>query len=110
VAQQIISTGRVARPYLGVGYQAVTPRLASYYRLSVNSGILVTDVAARSPAAQAGVQVGDVILKINDQEISDGNPYLNTLMHQRPGDKVVLSVNRSGQSLALEATLGQRQP
>ncbi len=109
VVDQLMATGHVARPYLGIGYQSVTPQVASYYGLSVSTGILVTSVAARSPAAQGSLQVGDVILQIGEQKISDSNPYLNALMHHRPGDKVKIAINRSGQSLSLEVTLGQRQ-
>ena len=109
VAEQIISTGLVARPYLGIGYEGVTPQLASYYGLSVNRGILVTTIASKSPAALAGLQVGDVILRIADQDLDDNNPYLNALMRHHPGEKVALAVNRSGQNLSIEVTLGQRQ-
>jgi 2-alkenal reductase len=110
ISEQLIAEGRVARPYLGISYQAVTPRLASYYGLSANTGILVTDVPSGSPAARAGLHVGDVILKINEIEINDSNPYLNALIPHRPGETVKLSVNRKGESLVLEATLGQREP
>jgi len=109
VADEIIRNGRVPRPYLGISYQSVTPQMASYYGLSVNTGILVTDVAPRSAAAQAGLQPGDVILRIGDQEVDQNHPYLNVLMRFRPGDKVSLLVNRFGQTLTLEATLGDRQ-
>jgi 2-alkenal reductase len=108
VADQLIATGHVARAYLGIGYQSVTPQVASYYGLSVSSGILITSIAAKSPAAQGGLQVGDVVLQIGEQKISDSNPYLNALLHHRPGDKVKIMINRSGQSLSLDVTLGQR--
>jgi len=110
ISQQLIASGRVARPYLGISYQAVTPRLASYYGLRVQTGILVTEVPAGSPAARAGLKPGDVILKINDIEINDSHPYLNALIPHRPGDTVKLTVNRSGETLVLDATLGERQP
>lgn len=110
VSEQLIATGRVARPYLGISYQAVTPRLASYYGLRVQTGILVTEVPAGSPAARAGLQPGDVILKIGDIDISDSQPYLNALIPHRPGETVKLTVDRDGQTLVLDATLGERQP
>lgn len=110
VSEQLIASGRVARPYLGISYQAVTPRLASYYGLKVQTGILVTEVPADSPAARAGLQPGDVILKINNIEISDSQPYLNALIPHRPGQAVKITINRSGQELVLDATLGERQP
>ncbi len=109
VAEQIIRTGRVARPYLGIAYQVMTPGLASYYGLSVTTGILVTEVARGSAAEKAGLQAGDVILQISGQDINDSTPYLNVLMRHRPGDKVTLSINRTGQALNLDVVLGERQ-
>lgn len=109
VADQIIATGQVARPFLGLGYQAVTPGLASYYGLSATSGILVTEVSPRSPAAQAGVQPGDVILQISGERVDETNPYLNVLMRHKPGDKITLAINRGGQVLSLDVTLGRRE-
>jgi S1-C subfamily serine protease len=108
IAGQIIQTGRVARPDLGITYQANSPRLASYYGLSVSSGILVTRVTSGGPAAKAGVQPGDVIVQIGDQPLDDSDPYVNVLLRYRPGDQVKLIVNRYGQTLTLDVTLGQR--
>lgn len=108
VAAQLIATGKVARPSLGIGYEPMTPQMASYYGLSVSTGILVTDVPSGSAAAQAGLQPGDVIVRIEDNDIDDSNPFLNVLMRFKPGDKVKLLVNRYGQSLTISATLGQR--
>lgn len=109
VAAEIMRSGRVPRPYLGVSHIAVTPQLAAYYGLNVNRGVIVAEVTPRSPAAQAGLQPGDVILKIDNQDLNDQTPCLNALMRHRPGDKVKLLVNRDGQTLTLDATLGDSQ-
>ena len=108
IAEQIVRTGRVARPDLGISYQANSPRLASYYGLNVSNGILVTRVTNGGPAAKAGVQPGDVIVLINDQPLDESNPYVNVLLRHHPGDQVNLTVNRYGQTLTLDAALGQR--
>ncbi len=108
VAEQIIRTGKVARPYLGISHTPVTPRVASYYGLAVKSGALVTRVEAGSPAARAGLQAGDVITRIDAQAIDDENPLLNVLMRHQIGDTVKLAVNRYGKELTLEAILKEK--
>lgn len=108
IAEQIIRTGRVARPDLGISYQANSLRLASYYGLSVSNGILVTRVTSGGPAAKAGLQPGDVVVLISDQMLDDSNPYVNVLLRHHPGDQVTLTVNRYGQTLTFDVALGQR--
>jgi len=108
VVDQIIRTGRVARPYLGIGHQLVTPQVASYYGLAARSGILVMSVERNSPAERAGIQVGDVITHIDNVAINESTPFLNVLMRHRPGDRVKLTINRGGQTLILDVTLGER--
>lgn len=109
VTQQLIKTGKVIRPYLGVSSQMVTPSIASYYDLPVNTGVLITRVMPGTPASQAGLRAGDIILKINDEPINERNPFLNVLMRHKVGERVRLLVNRGGKEITLEVTLGQRQ-
>ena len=108
VVEQLIAKGRVSRPFLGISHQEVTPRLAAYYNLAVNQGVLVLQVAPATPASQASLEVGDVIVSINGDPIDPGNPFLNVLMRHQVGETVTLSVNRFGRELALEVTLGER--
>jgi 2-alkenal reductase len=108
VVEQLIAKGRVSRPFLGISHQEVTPRLAAYYNLTVNHGILVLQVAPATPASQVGLEVGDVIVAIGGDPIDPENPFLNVLMRHQVGETVTLSVNRFGRELALEVTLGER--
>ncbi len=108
VVEQLIAKGRVSRPFLGISHQEVTPRLAAYYNLAVNHGLLVLQVAPSTPASQAGLEVGDVIVDINGDPIDPENPFINVLMRHQVGEIVTLSVNRFGRELALEVTLGER--
>ncbi len=71
VMTQLIEHGKVTRGYLGIGIEQMTPALAKQFGLAGSEGTLVTDVAAGSPAAKAGLQRGDVILAINGEAISD---------------------------------------
>lgn len=108
VAEQLISKGRVSRPFLGISHQEVTPRLAAYYNLAVNQGILVLQVAPATPASQAGLKAGDVIVAISGDPIDPENPFLNVLMRHQVDETVTLNVNRFGHELALEVTLEER--
>jgi S1-C subfamily serine protease len=107
VVDQIIRWGKVARPYLGVSWQSVTASVASYYDLPVKAGALVTGVSPNTPASQAGLKAGDIIVKIDDQAVDTETPFVNALMRHKVGDRVRLIVNRGGKELTLDATLSQ---
>jgi S1-C subfamily serine protease len=108
IAAELIRNGKMSRPYLGITQQDLSAGLARYYGLSVDHGALVLRVVRRSPAEQAGMQPGDVLTAINDQEIDADHPYLNVLVSQKAGQKVALTVNRSGRTLKLETVLGEQ--
>jgi serine protease Do len=105
VALQIIQKGYVVRPYLGISYQPITPQIASTYNLPAQWGVYVTDVAANSPASQAGLHRGDIITRIGDTALDETHFYLNTLLTYKPGDQVTLGVVRGGQTMDVQVTL-----
>ena len=107
VANQIIQKGYFSHPYLGIGYQPIAPDVASSYNLPVQWGAYVTNVAANSPASQAGLQQGDIITQVDTVPMDATHSYLNTLYTFKPGDQVTLNVIRNGQKLQLQATLGE---
>ena len=107
VADQIIQNGYVSRPYLGISWQPITPRVAAIYRLPVQYGVYITDVAANSPASKAGLQVGDIITAIDTTTLDETHAYINTLFQYSAGDTVTLTVNRNGKQVQVQATLGE---
>jgi 2-alkenal reductase len=107
VTAELIQNGYVRRPYLGVSHAELTAGMARYYGLSVTQGTLVVRVPTQSPAAQAGLKPGDVIIAINGVDLDEEHPFLNVLLNYRPGDTVTLRVNRYGEELTLEAVLGE---
>ncbi len=109
VASQLVATGKVVRPYMGISHQQINPALASFYGLPVRYGAFIVQVAADGPASQAGLREGDIIIKIGDDTIDQDRPLLNMLMKHQPDEKVPVVVNREGQELAVEVTLGERE-
>jgi 2-alkenal reductase len=110
LSEQIIAQGFVSRPYLGVEWTAITPDVAQFYNLPVEWGAFVRAVGRGTPAAQAGLQAGDIITAIGGQTIDGNNRFVNVLMRFKPGERVPLTVVRNGQTLTIEVTLGERSP
>jgi serine protease Do len=107
VSEQIIQKGHVSRPYLGISYQPITPRVAAIYRLSVQYGVYITDVAAGGPADKSGLQVGDIITGIDKTNLDETHAYINTLFQYNAGDTVTLAINRNGKQIQVQVTLGE---
>jgi len=107
VLEQIILNGYVARPYLGINWQPITPRVAAIYRLPVQYGVYITGVDSNSPASQAGLQVGDIITRIDDTSLDEEHAYINTLFQYSAGDSVTLTFMRNGRQTQLQVTLGE---
>jgi 2-alkenal reductase len=105
ITAQLISTGRVDRPYLGVRWQVITPEIAQANGLPMQWGAYIQQVGAGSTADQAGVRTGDIITKIGNEELSDSNAFLNLLNHHQIGENIAIEVWRDGQTLTLNAVL-----
>jgi 2-alkenal reductase len=108
VVDQLITSGSVTRPYLGVNFQTVNPRIASYYDLGANEGALVTRVAPNSPARKAGLQQGDVITAVDGQKIGQQQGLAELLNKHKVNDEVTLTINRDGKEQTVQVQLAQR--
>ena len=108
IANELIKNGQIVRGFIGISYLPLTPRQAISLGLSAAAGITVQQVVAGSPAAGAGIKVGDVITKVNDQPIDQDHPLTSIMLKTRPGDKVRLTVIRGGQTQVIELTLGRQ--
>jgi len=85
-----------ATPRLGMSVQDITPDLAKKYDLPATDGIIVLQVQPGSPAAQAGLMSGDIILEVGQDKVSDVTGFSQKLKEYKKGDTVLLLVNRGG--------------
>jgi len=101
VSDQLLDGGTVKRAYLGVGIQPVTQDLAKQLSVKPRGGVVVTDVFEGTPAAKAGLQSGDVIVRFNDQSVS--TPQALQLIVERAmiGKEQTIEVMRDGKSVKL---------
>jgi 2-alkenal reductase len=108
VAEAIIAKGVYPRPYLGVRWDWVTPDLAQQNGLPAIFGAYLSEVSSGGPAAQAGLQSGDILTGMDGTAFSDQQPFLNRVLQHAPGDQVTLDVLRNGSHLQISVTLGTR--
>jgi S1-C subfamily serine protease len=106
IADQLVSTGHVVHPYLGIAYGPLTPALAVRLGVNTTSGVVIGQVVPGSPAAAAGLQAGDVIVAVDGQALSSESALAQALSQHKPGDSVTLTVIRSGQQMNVPVTLG----
>ena len=105
IAQQLIESGAVARPALGIKILDVTDSQTAQQLGVTTMGVYVVEVTKGSGAEAAGVQVGDRVLAVDDTAVSDSSALKNYLKDKAIGDKVNLQVEREGKVLTLEVTL-----
>lgn len=115
VSAQLISSGRVVRPFLGVRSAPINSAIATYYDLRdengnlLETGVLVEAVTPGSAAEQAGLRPLDVLLRVNDYTLDAQYPLANILTNFKPGDTVTLHLLRDGASMQMDVVLGTRQ-
>jgi serine protease Do len=105
VVDTLLKDGKIEHARIGVGINDVTPENASFFHLNNASGALISQVDSDSPAAKAGVKVGDVITELNGKKMENSGQLQAAISSQRPGNKVTLTVMRDGKSLNLPVTL-----
>jgi serine protease Do len=106
IKDQIVKTGKVVHARLGVEVQALNQALAESFKLKTPNGALVAKVVPDSAAAQAGIKVGDVILKFNGSPVIDAGQLSQRVGVTAPGDKATLEIWRDGKTVSLTATIG----
>ncbi|HEV8228477.1 MAG TPA: trypsin-like peptidase domain-containing protein [Candidatus Limnocylindria bacterium] len=107
VADELIRSGKIERGFIGIQYAPLTPRAAVSLGLPPAAGIQISAVVPGSPAAQAGLRAGDVVTKLNDQQIDQEHPLQSLMVKFRPGDKIKLTIVRGTATSTVDITLGR---
>ena len=106
VTDSIIENGQVERGWLGAAIQDVTEDLASSFDYKESDGVLVGDVMPDSPAAEAGLQGGDIIHKFNGKKMDSATELRHSVASTSPGQTTSMRVFRDGDWLNLDVTVG----
>jgi len=107
VVNQLKEKGRVVRGWLGVIVQTVTPELADTFGLEEKKGALVADIDRDGPAAQAGIQKGDIIIGFDGKEIKEMSELPLVVAQTPVGKKVTVVLLRNGKKVSKSVTVGE---
>jgi len=108
VTGQLIKYGEVKRGQLGIMIQNITQDLAHAFNIEEGKGVLVSQVLHKSPAADAGIKQGDIILSVNDKPVKTTSELKNMVGMQRVGDKLKLTILRDGKTKHITATIREQ--
>ncbi|HEX7861606.1 MAG TPA: Do family serine endopeptidase [Verrucomicrobiae bacterium] len=105
VMDSLIQNGRVIRGFMGVNIQDVTPGLAEKFELKEREGALVSEVTPDSPAEEAGLKPGDVVLEFNGKPVRDSRNLKLSVAQVAPGKEVPVKISRDGKVEELNVKL-----
>ncbi len=125
VAAQLIRSGKVEHPELGIEAEPITDQLVKLFNLPTDRGLLVEDVTAGSGAAKAGLQLGttpvvvegesyrlggDIIVGADGKPVSTLEQLRNIIAQKKPGDTLSVEIYRDGQKKTVDVELGRQSP
>lgn len=114
IARQLVANGKVSHAYMGISYQPLTPAIASQLGVTLKQGAVLTTVQDGTPAANAGLKAGDIIVSADGKQLTGESALGEILNGHKPGDKITLQVvtpqsqGGDGQPHNVDITLGER--
>jgi serine protease Do len=107
ILPELIKTGKVTRGWLGVSIQTVTPELAASLGLEKSRGALVASVSEGSPAAEAGIKIGDVIVEYNGKPVENSSQLPILVARTQVGKSAKVTVIRDNKRMPLTVKVGE---
>lgn len=108
ILDQLVSTGEVVRGWLGVSIQELTPKLATQFGVAEHKGVLVSDIIEGSPAEQAGLRRGDIIVRFDEKSIDDATQLKNVVAATEVGKRITVTLIRDEKTVVLEIRIGEQ--
>lgn len=110
VVEELKKYGKIDRDFwTGMNIRSIDAKIARYLRLESTEGAVIVEVAPNSPATKAGLEIGDVIVKIDDRAVRSDEDVILAVNDARVGQKLTLTINRDGEWVETTMTLEPRQ-
>jgi serine protease Do len=106
IIQELIAKGRVERGVLGIRLINITPEIAQEYDLPVQSGVGIGSIDPAGPAAIAGLQTGDIVVRIAGEDVNNSGDLIGILTEHKGGETVKVEYYRGSQREEVDVTLG----
>jgi serine protease Do len=107
---ELIKTGKVTRPWVGMGLQDLNPELMKSFNVEEKEGALISQVFEGSPAENAALKVGDIVVEIDGKKIKNGQDVVREVLKKKVGQKIELDVIREGKRIKVEVTTTEMPP
>lgn len=108
VGEQILKTGHVQRAWIGVGYQDLTPELATAMKVPAGAGALINSISDGSPAQKAAIKAGDIIASVGGKPIKGGHELIREILAHDVGQTIQLEIVRDGKHYGTNVVLTAR--
>ncbi|WP_235717701.1 MULTISPECIES: S1C family serine protease [Mycolicibacterium] len=108
VADQLLNTGTARHSFIGIQPATLTPEISRLLGIDLTSGVVAMQVVTPSPAAEAGIRPGDIIIAFNGQETATAEELIAALRSTKPGDRVQLSVLRGDKTQDIAVIVAER--
>ncbi len=105
VAKQLIEFGEVTRPWINISAVDLNPKLISYFGLTIDKGIVITNVVPEGDAEKSGVQINDILIRIDDIEINNVRDLLKVINTHKVGDDITMEILRGGDKIKIDTKL-----
>jgi len=108
VGKELLATGSIKRPYLGIYMQDLNPEIAKAVGLPpAAKGVIIAKVAPESPSQNAGLVPGDVIEKVDGKQVETAKEVQELVKAHKPGEKLSMLIARDGTAQPMSITIGQ---
>jgi serine protease Do len=114
---ELIKTGKVIRPWVGIGLQDITSDLIKFFNLKEKAGALISQVYGGSPAEKAGLKAGDAVIEIDGVKVTNSQDVVREVLKKQVGQKVNFVILREGKRTEISLTtaqmpekIGEREP
>lgn len=104
IMTELIKTGKVVRPWLGVGLQDLTEDLAKLFKLTEKEGVLISQVTEGSPAEKSGLRTGDIITEIDGKKVQNSQEVVREVLKKKVGETIEIRVIRDGKPIKVSVT------
>jgi len=105
ITKQLIEYGKVRRGYLGVSAQDLTNDLSKAFGIKANQGAIITQVLKDSPADLAGISIGDVVIKINNEDVQNASSMRNKIGLLKLNSIITMEINRKGKIITTKVQI-----
>ncbi len=105
IANQLKEYGEVIRPWIAINAVDVNPKLVAYYNMPTEKGVVVTNVIPGSEADRSGMEIGDIMIRMDDIEINNVRDLIKVMNKHKVGDSVTIEIFRGHEKMTLETVL-----